>query len=331
MSPIRTGTLADLGEFGLLRELRSVFDGELRSVLDDAAHVIVGPGDDAAVVSVADGRAVVSIDLLIEGRHFRRDWSSAADVGAKAIAANLSDINAMGGRGSALVVGLGAPPDLDVAWVLELAVAMQEEAASIGARIVGGDVSGADEIILAITVLGTCPDRVITRSGAQPGDQVAVAGRLGWAGAGFAVLARGFRSPRAVVEAHRRPHPPYDAGPQAARLDATAMIDVSDGLLADLNHVAMASDVLIDLDSRAFEVDEPLQAVGAAIGTEPLSFVLTGGDDYALAATFPPSVVLPDPWRVVGRVSGASANTSQVSVTVDGQPYESEPGHRHFA
>jgi thiamine-monophosphate kinase len=323
MSPTRTGTLGDLGEFGLLRELFSVFG--------QTPDVIVGPGDDAAVVSVADGRAVVSTDLLIEGRHFRRDWSSAADIGAKAVAANLSDINAMGGRGSALVVGLGAPPGLDVAWVLDLAAAMQEEAASIGAWIVGGDVSRADEIVLAITVLGTCPDKVVTRSGAQSGDQVAVAGRLGWAGAGYAVLARGFRSPRAVVEAHRRPHPPYDAGPQAAKLDATAMIDVSDGLLADLNHVAVASNVLIDVRTDAFEVDEPLQAVGAAIGTDPLSFVLTGGDDYALAATFPPSVRLPAPWRVVGRVLAADSEPGNVSVTVDGRPYDGEMGHRHFA
>ena len=125
------------------------------------------------------------------------------------------------------------------------------------------------------------------RSGARTGDVVAVRGRLGWAAAGLVVLGRGFRSPRVVVEAHRVPSVSYGAGATAADAGATAMIDVSDGLLADLGHVATASGVTIDLDRSTFEVAEPLQAVAAATGTDPYALVLTGGEDHALAADLP--------------------------------------------
>jgi thiamine-monophosphate kinase len=141
------------------------------------------------------------------------------------------------------------------------------------------------------------------------------------------VLARGFRSPRAVVEAHRQPHPPYGAGPQAARLGATAMIDVSDGLLQDLGHVAAASSVAIEVSSQRLEVADPLRAVGAALGVDPMSFVLTGGDDYCLAATFPSGTELPPEWREIGTVT----ETGQPgTVTVDGAEYEQPGGHQHF-
>ena len=130
--------------------------------------------------------------------------------------------------------------------------------------------------------------------------------------------------PRAVVEAHRRPEPPYSAGPEAAALGATSMIDVSDGLVGDLGHVAAASDVAIDVRSSAFAVAEPLQAVGAALGIDPMRLILTGGDDYALAATFPADVVLPAGWLLVGDVGAGSG------VTVDGGEYAGAGGHQHF-
>ncbi|MGA8208587.1 MAG: thiamine-phosphate kinase, partial [Nocardioidaceae bacterium] len=149
-------------------------------------------------------------------------------------------------------------------------------------------------------------------------------GRQGWAAGGLAVLTRGFRSPRALVEAYRRPDPPYQAGPEAAAAGATAMIDVSDGLLADVGHLARSSGVLVDLRSDRFEVAEPLHAVGAALGADPLRFVLTGGDDHALVATFPPDAVLPPRWRVVGEVHDGEG------VTVDGSVPEGPGGHTHF-
>jgi thiamine-monophosphate kinase len=287
--------------------------------------VIVGPGDDAAVLATADGRVVVTTDLLVENRHFRRDWSSADDIGHKAAAQNLADVAAMGAVPTGLVVGLGAPADLPTAWALGFADGLREECDPLGVSVVGGDVVRSDVVVVAMTALGDLRGRApVTRAGARPGDVVAVCGRLGWAEAGFRVLSRGFRSPRVLVEAHRRPAVPYRAGPQAAELGATAMCDVSDGLLADVGHVAQASGVALDIDSGAFDVPAPIRDAAAAIGAKPLDWILTGGDDNALAATFPAGVPLPEPWRVVGRVSAGEG------VTVDGEPYEGDPGHAHF-
>jgi len=323
--PVRTppvelrGTLADVGEFGLVAALADRFA--------QSGAVVVGPGDDAAVVAIPGGQVVASLDMLVEGRHFRRHWSTATDIGHKAAAENLSDINAMGGRTAALMVGLAAPSTLDVSWALEFAEGLAAEAASVGASVVGGDLTQADAITISVSVLGSCEHGVVRRSGARPGDVIALAGRQGWADAGMAVLGRGFRSPRIVVDAHRRPEPPYDAGPEAAALGATAMIDVSDGLLQDLGHVAAASDVCIDIDSGAFEIAEPLRAVGAALGVDPMRFVLTGGDDYCLVASFPTDVALPDTWRRIGRVH---ADDAAGTVTVDGSAYDDGGGHQHF-
>ncbi|HEY7043436.1 MAG TPA: thiamine-phosphate kinase [Nocardioidaceae bacterium] len=315
------GTLGDLGEFALVQALTSRF-----AAADDE-RVLVGPGDDAAVVTVEGAHVVASLDMLVEGRHFRRDWSSATDIGRKAAAENLSDINAMGGRSTALLVGLGAPGDLEARWAMEFADGLAEESAILAATVIGGDLTQADVVTISITALGFCEHGVVRRFGARPGDVVAMAGRQGWASAGYAVLARGFRSPRSVVDAHRRPQPPYDAGPQGAQLGATAMIDVSDGLLQDIGHVATASAVAIDVDSRRFDVPEPLQAVGAALGVDPMRFVLTGGDDYGLVATFPAGTELPQPWRQIGTVHDKG---EPGVVTVDGEPYDDPTGHQHF-
>ena len=321
--PQRAGVsahLAALGEFGLI--------DAVSALLPQGPDVLVGPGDDAAVVRVgggADGREVlVSTDVAVDGRHFRRDWSTAEDVGHRVAAANLSDLAAMGGTTTALVVGIAAPGDLPTQWALDLTRGMADEAATVGASIVGGDVVESDRLTLAVTVLGACAGPVVTRGGAHPGDVVALVGRLGWAEAGLSVLSRGFRSPRVVVEAHRRPEPPYAEGPVAAAAGATAMIDVSDGLLADLGHVAAASGVAIDVASGGFTVPEPLQAVGAALGLDPMSLILHGGEDHALVATFPPQAALPTGWKVVGQVAEGEG------VTVDGAPPEDDGVPRHY-
>jgi thiamine-monophosphate kinase len=158
---------------------------------------------------------------------------------------------------------------------------------------------------------------------------VALTGRTGWAAAGLVVLGRGFRSPRAVVEAQRVPQVPYGAGVVAAAAGATAMIDVSDGLLADLGHVAAASGVRVDLSSAAFDVPEPLQAVSAATGTDPLALILTGGEDHALAATFADADAVPDGWRVVGSVL-ATTEEDGPTVLVDGAEWTGAQGFDHF-
>ncbi|HEY2876974.1 thiamine-phosphate kinase [Nocardioides sp.] len=309
-------TVSEAGEFPLIDRLRDVFaQGE---------QVLVGPGDDAAVLRIRDGHVLVSTDVLVEGRHFRRDWASAADIGHRAAAANLSDINAMGGRAHSLTIGLAAPRDLPVQWALDFAHGFAEECGLVGASVVGGDLTAADGLVIAVTVLGSCTQSPVLRSGAEPGDVLSLCGRQGWAAAGLAVLGRGFRSPRVLVEAYRRPEPPYDAGRVAAEAGATAMIDISDGLLAEARHLSEDSGVAIDVRRDAFDIPEPLHAVAAATGADPLSFILGGGDDHALLATYASADDVPDGWTVVGSVAEGSG------VTVDDGDYDGPTGWTHF-
>ena len=309
-------TVSDLGEFGLVKRVTAGFS--------PVASTLLGPGDDAAVVAAADGRVVVSTDLLVEGRHFRRDWSTATDIGHKAAARCFADIVAMGAQPTALLVGCGVPGDLELEWVDGLVAGLREECAEVDAAVVGGDVTAADKVVLALSALGDLGGRdPVTLDGARPGDVVALAGRLGWAAAGLGVLSRGFRSPVQVVAAHRRPEPPYPQGPVAADAGASAMTDVSDGLVADLGHIAEASGVRIDIAAAQLEVPAKLAEVGAALNVDPLTWVLTGGDDYALVATFPREVTPPESWRPIGTVGEGEG------VRVDGRRWP-DGGHEHF-
>jgi len=313
----KTITLASLGEFGLIA---SVTAGRTQP-----AATLLGPGDDAAVVAAPDGRVVACTDVLVEGVHFRLDWSTPEQVGRKAAAANLADVAAMGAVPTALLVGLACSPDSPVPILQGIADGLWAEAGVVGVGVVGGDVASSPQLVLSVTALGSLEGREpVTRTGARPGDVLAVAGRLGWAAAGWAVLARGFRSPVAVVGAHRVPEPPYAAGPQAARAGATAMIDVSDGLLADLGHVAAGSGVLIDVRSAAFEIPARLADVGQALGVDPLHWLLTGGEDHAMAATFPDGA--PEGWTPIGEIREGDPR-----VLVNGRSYEGGPaGWDHF-
>lgn len=308
--------LSQVGEFELIEAFIGLYpQGE---------DVVVGPGDDAAVLRIRNGHVVVSTDLMVEGRHFRKDWATGRDVGHRAAAQNLSDINAMGGVAHSMTVGLALPEDLPASWALDFARGFADECAKVGAQVVGGDTTRGSEIVVAVTAIGACTESPVLRSGAKPGDVVALCGRQGWAAGGLAVLTRGFRSPRVLVEAYRCPAPPYEAGKVAARAGATAMIDVSDGLVADAGHIAAESGVGIDLDTSAFELADPLQAVGAALGVDPMQFILTGGDDHPLLATFPSGVKLPLGWTAVGEVREGQG------VTVDGAVHEGAAGWTHF-
>ena len=317
----RAITVADVGEFGVVERLTARF----AAGVEQPPAVLLGPGDDAAVLATPDGRVVATTDLLVDSRHFRRDWSAPDDVGRKAAAQNLADVAAMGAVPTGLLVGLAVPPDLPVDWLEGVADGMRIECAKVGATVLGGDVVRGETLTLAVTALGDLQGRApVTRSGARPGDVVAVTGRLGWAAAGLAVLGRGFRSPVSVVAAHRRPEPPYAEGPRAAELGASAMVDVSDGLVADLQHVALASNVGIELDTSRLDVPAKLRDVGGALGVDPMSWVLAGGDDHALAATFPGATPPPSPWQIIGRVARGRG------VLVDGSAYEGPSGWDHF-
>jgi thiamine-monophosphate kinase len=314
-------TLGELGEFVLIEAITA----DLRP----APGVLIGPGDDAAAIT-SSGTLLGTVDVLIERIHFRRDWGEPRDVGRKAVAVNVADIEAMGGRATGLLVAFSAPDDLTVSWVLEFADGLRAECVTAGVALLGGDVTRARDITIAVTALGVTDGAApVRRSGARPGDVVALIGRTGWAAAGELVLSRGFRSPRVVVEAYRVPQVPYGAGAAAARAGAHAMIDISDGLLADLGHLAAASGVEIDIATQAFEVPEPLQAVGAATNTDPYSLILTGGEDHALAATFSAPTQVPQGWSVIGSVRAPNADGPRV--LVDGATWEAATGFDHFS
>ena len=286
----------------------------------------MGIGDDAAVLAAPDSRVVASVDLLVENQHFRRDWSTATETGGKAAAQSLSDIAAMGAQPTALLVGLAAPGDLPVAWAEDLATGLAQECSRAGATVAGGDISAAPLIMVAVTALGDLGGRPpVTRAGARVGDLVAVAGLLGHSAAGLALLRAGRAGPASLLAEHRWPHPDYAAGPEAAALGATAMIDVSDGLVQDLGHVAGQSGVRIDLESARLPRDDALRAAADALGElDPLDWILSGGEDHALAATFPPGAALPARWSVVGRVSAGHG------VRVDSRQARGRSGWQHF-
>ncbi len=311
-------TVADLGEFGLI--------AALAARLPQGPGLLVGIGDDAAVLRAPDARVVASTDLLVEGLHFRRDWSAATEIGGKAAAQNFADIAAMGAAPTALLVGLAAPADLPVSWAEDMAAGLAEECGRAGASVAGGDMSGAPLVMLAVTALGDLAGRVpVTRAGARPGDLVAVSGSLGGSAAGLALLQAGLAGPASLLAAHRWPQPDYAAGPEAAVLGATSMIDISDGLVQDLGHVAAASGVQISLESARLPGHDSLRDAAEALGgQDPLGWILSGGEDHALAATFPPDTALPGRWAVIGQVAKGQG------VRVDSRQPGRMSGWRHF-
>jgi thiamine-monophosphate kinase len=310
-------TVGDVGEFGLI--------SALQPRLKSTAAVEMPSGDDAAVLTLTSRRLVVSTDMFVQDRHFRTEWSSPEDIGHKAAAQTFADLSAMGAKPTALTAAIALPPETPVDWVLGVVDGMVAEAAEVGAAVVGGDITRGSAITIALTAVGVpAAERLVTRDGAKPGDVVAVCGRLGWAAAGLAVLGRGFRSPRVVVDAHRRAHPPYEAGASAAAAGASAMIDVSDGLLADLGHIARASGVQIVVDQELLPIDAQVRETASAFNADPLGWVLAGGDDHALAATFPAEATLPEGFEIIGEVLEGAG------VEVPGYRHIGAPGYDHF-
>nr|WP_255633022.1 thiamine-phosphate kinase [Demequina sp. TTPB684] len=271
--------------------------------LPQADAALLGPGDDAAVLSV-DGDLVVSSDVLIENRHFRREWGSAADVGWRAAMQNIADIDAMGAVPTALQVTLAAPADTDVEWVLGFADGLREACEPHGIGVVGGDLSGASEIAISVTAIGeTHGVDPVTRGDAMPGDLVAVSAPLGAAAAGFALLSSGKGEGLEAISLFLRPRPLIGAGLEAALRGATAMMDVSDGLLRDAGRIARASDVGISIEAASVPVHPAATQAARVLEVDALAWALTGGEDHCLLAAFPAGAFLPDGWTQVGVVT----------------------------
>lgn len=329
-------TFADLGEDGVL--------SRITRRLTARGSVRLGPGDDAAVLNF-DGDSAVTTDMLVEGEDFRTDWSTARDVGAKAAAQNLADIAAMGAIPRGLVVALGAPDDTPARWADGLADGLDDECARVGVGVIGGDLSRSERLIVSVTAVGELSGRApVLRSGAAAGDVVAIAGTLGRAAAGLDLLAAGQSSDGTdgigdLISYQRPPGPPYSSGPAAADAGATAMLDVSDGLVRDASRIATASRVGIDLDGP-FDTD--VDAVRAAADrmdvvagpdangpgglSRALGWVLGGGEDHGMLATFPPETTLPESFRVIGRVTDAAG----VAVFGAAFPADADAGWDHF-
>jgi thiamine-monophosphate kinase len=310
-------TLRQLGEF-------AVIDRLVRGRRQPPA-ILHGPGDDAALVTAQDGRVVMSTDMLVAERHFRLDWSTPHDVGRKAIAQNAADIEAMGARPTAFVVAFGAPGDTPAADADALVDGMWDEAQRVGAGIAGGDLVSCPQWVISVTVLGDLERRApVLRSGAKAGSLIAVAGDLGRSAAGFSLWDKDIQEFDELRQRHLVPEPPYGQGAVAAAGGAQAMIDISDGLVADLRHVAEASGVGIDLSTAALATDhDALVAAGSAADEDPWAWVLGGGEDHALVACFagrPPAG-----WRVIGRVLDGPAR-----VLVDDEEYSGHAGWQSF-
>ncbi len=327
-SPAARPTLADRSETELLAEILP----RMRPAAD-ASGILVPAGDDAAVLATS-GSVVATTDSMVRERDWRDDWSTGRDVGAKVVAQNLADVAAMGAVGTGLLVALAADPQTPLAWVLDMADGIAAAAGEAGVPVLGGDLSAAPPgvVLIAVTALGDLGERpAVLRSGARPGDVVAVAGSLGRSGAGLEVLrregageeARWSEATTRAVAFHRAPRPPYEAGPRAARAGASAMIDISDGLVRDAGRVATASGVRLELFGATLReaYAAPLEPVlGVA---EAWRQVLGGGEEHSLLACFQREEDVPDDgWRVLGRV--LPAGEAGPVVTVDGE--EVAPG-----
>jgi thiamine-monophosphate kinase len=290
-----------MGEFELLALLRERLPAA-------GPQVRLGSGDDAAI-TVPGGATATSVDALVEGVHFRRETASPRQIGRKALATALSDLAAMGAAAGEAYVVLGAPEDLAEPQLLEIGAGLAALAAETGTTIAGGDLVRAPVLTLAVTVVGHAPraEDFVTRAGARPGDLLVVTGALGGAAAGLLLLedtkltetlgaaASGSGLDLATADElrHRQldPTPRLAAGAALAAAGASAMIDLSDGLAGDADHVAAASGALLVIDAKAVPIASGVAAVAAAAGREALELAVAGGEDYELLAAISPEAL----------------------------------------
>lgn len=331
-------TVSELSESQLLEAF-------LPGATTRGAQVLTGPGDDCAVVATPGGRVVVTTDTLTEGQDFLAVWPSGrhttgADLGRKCAAQNLADVASMGAVPTAIVVSLTLPGDTPVQWVTDFATGLSRAFEELGASecaLVGGDLGRGTELSITATAMGRCELPPVLRAGATAGGVLVHTGVLGRAAAGLAALLSPVPGPwdgvpeelrEQLTTAQLRPRPPVTAGLALARAGATAMLDVSDGLLRDAGRLARASGLVVDLDPAALETAaETLEPAARAVGADPWQWVLTGGEDHGLLAVLPVDSPLPPGARAIGS-SAPTAPARTAPGVVDEEGTAAHEQHR---
>lgn len=336
-------SVGDVDEGRIIALLLKAFPTAAQAGSQGDARVEVGPGDDAALVKLATGRLLATVDSVVDGQDFLGIWpcgyaTTGEDVGYKSAAQNLSDINAMAARSTAALVALNLPKSTPLAWVEGYAKGFARAACELGARdmsVIGGDLSAAGELCASVTMLGEPVGPVALRTGARPGDRVIVAGEvLGRADVSLRMLLSSDRENRTDVwgELEERvsrglfePHPPLMLGPAVAGR-VSALMDVSDGLVADGRRLAKASGVGLDLSPEALESEAAeLASWGGRHVTHGLEHVLFGGEDHLLLGTSSADFPVPDGFRQLGVVVEGGG------LLLDGKPLTGALGFDHFS
>jgi thiamine-monophosphate kinase len=331
----------ELSEDELVDAIRKVLSGE-------SPGVIVGLGDDAAVVEAGSGSQVLTTDMLVEGVHFDRGLLSARDLGAKSIVVNVSDVAAMAASPRYALVSLGIPSYVDAAWVIELYGGMREACAEYALALVGGDTNRAENVVVSVTVVGeVAPGHEVTRAGARPGDLIVVTGSLGGAAGGLALSrahptkvsrALGTAWGRELLNALARPVARVGEGQTLAQAGATAMIDLSDGLAKDLSRLCAESRVGAKVELGRVPVSQALLPAAELLGFDALDVAMSGGEDYELLATIDLTHLERARQELDGRfgvtLTDVGVITDEGLVAVDRQGHESvltPKGWDHFS
>ncbi len=323
--------------------------GVLRTLLsDEVPGVRLGPGDDAALVDSDSALEILTADLLVEGVHFKPETTSPRDLGYKSLTVNVSDVAAMGGSPRYALVSLAIPPHVDLPWVVELYGGLRDAAGRYEMAIVGGDLSRAEETVIAVAVTGeVAKNRAVTRAGARAGDRVVVTGTLGAAAAGLRIseadpstVGEAFASDwgRSLLDAFARPVARVAEGEMLAAAGATAMMDLSDGLAKDLERLCRESEVGARIDLPAIPMADGLKQVEAALGGDALELALAGGEDYELLATLAPQAVERVATRMTERfgtaltdIGGIVEGSGVTALDTEGTERHLEPkGWDHF-